>query len=60
MRPEVSIFARQLRGGKWTFGDSSVVRRVGTTPESSKGPPKINFSLKAVVFKSGKRVLPRL
>ena len=30
-----------------------------TTPESSKGSPKVNFPLEAVVFKSGERVLTR-
>ena len=31
-----------------------------TTPESLKGSPKVNFPLKALVFKSGKRVLTRI
>ena len=31
----------------------------GTTPESKKGSPEVNPPLKAVVFKSGYRVLTR-
>ena len=30
-----------------------------TTPESKKESPKVNFSLKAVVFKCGNRLLSR-
>jgi len=32
---------------------------VSTTPESSKGSPKVNFLIEAVVFKAQKRVLTR-
>ena len=34
---------------------STLDLRVITTPESQKGSPKVNFPLKAVVFKSGNR-----
>jgi hypothetical protein len=41
--------------GRRRRGDARPPPSLGTTPESSKQSPKVNFLLKAVVFKSQKR-----